>query len=225
MNDTPRPAISASSRVALAIAALALLLAAASVIYTARREAIREAAVARLMTERNIINPADVAASLRVMKLITVQVTTSVRVEKKVESMLLGDAAVAVQTPVVVSYGTDLASLADDGVRLETAGDKTILRVTVPRPTRQAVEVFADAQTTTVNRSWRRFVWWSPDDEVNAAKAQIPLEARALELLPTDRAKIEADTREQVRRLVQAITGTRSDVIVDFTPEGPLLSP
>lgn len=216
MNDTPRPAISPSSRIALAIAALALLLAAASVIYTARREAVREAAVARLMTERNIINPADVAASLRVMKLITVQINTSVRVERKVESMLLGDANVAVQTPVVVSYGTDLSALADDGVRLETAGNRTIIRVTIPRPTRQAVEVFADAQATTVNRSWRRFVWWSGDDQVNAAKAQIPLEARALELLPTDRAKVEADTREQVRRLVQAIAGSRGEVIVDF---------
>ncbi len=216
MNDTPRSAISPSSRIAFAIAALALLLAFASVIYTARRDAVRQAAVARLMTERNIINPADVAASLRVMKLITVQINTSVRVERKVESMILGDASVAVQTPVVVSYGTDLSTLTDNGVRLETAGNKTIIRVTIPRPTRQAVEVFADAQQTTVNKGWRRFVWWSGDDEANAAKAQIPLEARALELLPTDRAKIEADTRAQVRRLVQAIAGSRDEVIVDF---------
>ncbi|MFN7315012.1 MAG: DUF4230 domain-containing protein [Phycisphaerae bacterium] len=216
MQDNARPIFSASTRIAFAIAALALLLAFASVIYTARRESIRDAAVARLMTERNVINPADVAARLRVMKLITVQITTSVRVEKKVESMILGDATVAVQTPVVVSYGTDLSSLANDGVRIDKQGDTTIIRVTIPRPTRQAVEVFADAQQTTVNKGWRRFVWWSGDDEANAAKAQIPLEARALELLPADREKIEADTREQVRRLVEALTGSQGEVIVDF---------
>lgn len=216
MPDNARPIFSASTRITLAIAAFALLLAFASVIYTARREGIRDAAVARLMTERNVINPADVAARLRVMKLITVQITTSVRVEKKVESMLLGDATVAVQTPVVVSYGTDLSSLAEDGVRIDKQGERAIIRVRVPQPARMAVEVFADAQQTTINKSWRRFVWWSADDEVNAAKAQIPLEARALELLPTDRAKVEEDTRQQLSRLIEAITGFDADVIVEF---------
>lgn len=202
--------------IAATIAIIATLLAIASLVYTIRRERTREAAVARLMTERNTINPADVAASLRTLKLITVQITTSVRVEKKVESMLLGDANIAVQTPVVVSYGTDLSQLAADGIRIETVGDKKIIRVKVPAPTRQAVEIFAEAQQATVQKNWRRYVWWTGSDELSEAKAQVPLEARALELLPADRKKIEDDTREQVRRLIEALVSSQGQVIVEF---------
>ncbi|HLP85836.1 MAG TPA: DUF4230 domain-containing protein [Phycisphaerales bacterium] len=216
MQNATQISSSGATRLAIVAAVIAMLLAAASLVYTVRRERVREAAVARLMTERNIINPADVAKSVRTLKLITVQVPTSVRVETKVESMLLGDASVAVQTPVVVSYGIDLTNLADTGVRVEDVGERTIIRVKVPKPQRQAVEIFAESQQTSVQKGWRRYVWWTGEEELTQAKAQVPIEARALELLPKDREKIEADSREQVRRLVQAIVGSRGDVEVEF---------
>jgi hypothetical protein len=175
------------------------------------RDRAREERVAALMTQRNTIDPEAVARAVRTMKLVTVQINTAVRIEKKVDSFFFGEGKAKVQVPVVASYATDLSKMRGSGIEVSRAADRATIRVRIPRPTRLAVEIFAEGETSDVEKNWRRIVWWSGEDELDKARLEVPAEARALELLPVHRLKVENDTREQVARLIRMIVAGDPD--------------
>jgi hypothetical protein len=175
------------------------------------RDRAREERVAALMTQRNTIDPEAVARAVRTMKLVTVQINTAVRIEKTVDSFFFGEGKAKVQVPVVASYATDLSKMHASGIQVSRSADRAIVKVRIPRPARLAVEIFAEAETTDVERSWRRFVWWSGESQLDEARLQVPEEARALELLTVHRLKVENDTREQVARLIRMIVAGDPD--------------
>ncbi len=184
----------------------------ASVVWMVLRDRAREQRVSALMTQRNAIDPEAVARAVRTMKLITVQITSSIRVEKKIESMFFGEGKASIQTPVVASYGSDLSKMRSDGIRIINEGTRARILVRIPRPVRIAVEVFAEGERSELEKSWRRYAWWSGREQLDQARLEVPGEARALELMPIHRLKVENDTREQMAQLIRMIVGgTSSD--------------
>jgi hypothetical protein len=175
------------------------------------RDRAREERVAALMTQRNAIDAEAVARAVRTMKLVTVQINTAVRIEKKVDSFFFGEGKASVHVPVVASYATDLTKMKASGIRVsegasgDAGGGVAKVSVRIPRPTRLAVEIFVEGETTDVAKSWRRFAWWSGESQLDEARLEVPAEARALELMPVHRLKVESDTREQVARLIRMI--------------------
>lgn len=206
--------------------AVCLAIVIAAVVWTLVRDHKREQRLALLMTQKSMIDPAAVAAAARTMKLITVQVTTRVRVEKTTDSFIFGEGKTAVETPVVVNFGTDLSKLQSEGIEVLGAGKGARVLVRVPRPTCVGVSVIADASTTNVEKSWRRLGWWSGDSQLNEAKLEAFNEANRLRmqpiqnsLSPADREKVENMTREQTQRLIKVIVGEGIDVDVMFDDE------
>ncbi len=206
--------------------ALCLIATIATIVWSLIRDHKREQRMALLTTKNAIIDPAAVAAAARTMKLITVQVATKVRVEKNVDSILFGEGKTAVETPVVVNFGTDLSKLESKGVEVLGAGEGARVLVRVPRPTCVGVSVIGDATTTSVEKSWRRLGWWSGDSQMKDAKLEAFNEANRLRMQPIeksltqdDRKKVESMTREQMATLIKVIVGEGIDVEVRFEGE------
>lgn len=206
--------------------AVCLIASVGTVVWSLVRDHKREQFMALMATKNAVIDPAAVAASARTMKLITVQVTTKVRVEKNVDSFLFGEGKTAVETPVVVNFGSDLSKLKSEGVEVMGAGEGARVRVRIPRPTCVGVSVIADASTTSVEKSWRRMGWWSGDSQMKDAKLEAFNQANRLRmqpvqnsLTPADREKIETMTREQMTTLIKVIVGEGIDVEVKFEDE------
>ncbi len=205
---------------------LCLAVTIAFVTWSLIRDHRREQRMALLMTQRAVIDPAAVAAAARTMKLITVQVTTKVRVEKNVDSFFFGEGKTAVETPVVVNFGTDLSKLESKGVEVLGAGEGARVRVRIPRPTCVGLSVIGDATTTSVEKNWRRFGWWSGESQVKDAKLEafdqanrIRMQPIEKSLTPADLDKVHTMTREQMATLIKVIVGEGIDVEVKFDDE------
>lgn len=149
---------------------------------------------------------AEVTAAVRAMKLVTVEIDTKVRVERTHESWR-GDVTAAIEVPVRLHFGTDLGTLADDGVTFHAHPAPGVYRVRIPRARRLATEVFSGLESIAVRTGWMRLRSRSGEYYLGLARKEAADEARELMLLPEDARRVAEVTREQVARLVGSIVG------------------
>jgi hypothetical protein len=161
--------------------------------------------------------PAEVARAVRALKLVSVELDTKVKVERG-EASWRGDVKALVEVPVRLHYGVDLSSMDVSRVSLSQVGAPggALYVVRLPRPTRLATEVFSEREQAEVETGWLRMRSRSGEYYLGQARRDAPKEARELHLLPQDQEKVESLTREQVERLVRAVVGEGTGVLVQF---------
>lgn len=163
---------------------------------------------------------ADVASALATMKLITVEIDTSVTVERS-DYAWRGDVSAKLTVPVRLSYGTDLSRLSVTSVAFSPIDDGLYI-VRVPAPTRIATEVFSEREQADVQTGGLRLRSRAGEYYLGLARRDAPGAARELVLRPEDAAHVAKVTREQVESLVRSIAGSGARVLVEFddTPGG-----
>ncbi len=157
-----------------------------------------------------------IATRIAAMKLVTVELRTHVHSEVT-QSGLFGGVAAAVTIPVRLLYGTDLARIDPTRVRLGPDGGVCVVRV--PPPARIAVELDTFSEVASVERSW--LAAWNKSGELSLAeaRARAMLDAQRITPQQSERTDIRLRTREQVAKLVSAIIGERTVVVVRFEDE------
>lgn len=187
----------------------------------AGRAKVREASIAALARVRQ---PAEVVRAVRTMKLVTVQLDTSVHVERGEESWR-GDVKATLTAPVRLHFGTDLTNL-DISRVVHTAtlaglsdAPAGAYILTLPVPERVATEVFTEREATDVEAGWLRMRTRSGEYYLGLARRDAPEQARDLVLLPHDQTFVREATREQVAALVKAVVGDDAAVRVLFEDE------
>lgn len=165
---------------------------------------------------------AEVASALRTLRLIAVEIDTSVTVEKS-DFSWRGDVSAKVTVPVRISFGTDLSSMSVTSISHSSllgtgprGGPSAGYVVRVPRPTRIATEVFSEQEKAEVEAGGLRLRSRAGEYYLGLARRDAGPAARELVLLPADAAKVEDVTREQVEKLVRTITGEATPVRVIF---------
>ncbi|MDX2131901.1 MAG: DUF4230 domain-containing protein [Planctomycetota bacterium] len=147
--------------------------------------------------------PADVARAMRAMKLVTVEIDTTVSVRRG-DTSWRGDVAASVEVPVRLAYGTDLSGLAGDAVGVSVF-DGLVVRI--PPPQRVATEVFPERERTEVETGWLRMRSRAGEYYLGLARRDAAQAAREMTLRPEDQARVERVTVEQVTALVKSIVG------------------
>jgi hypothetical protein len=155
-----------------------------------------------------------VARVLRSLKLVTVEITTSIDAQS-VDQSWRGDVLARVRAPVKLYYGVDLARLDEHAVRQNPLTGGIELRV--PTPTRLAVEVFGQNERTNVRVGGLRLRDVAGEYHLGLARAGLYERARALVLSDEQQRALEHTTREQVAALLRAIVGERALIRVDLT--------
>lgn len=157
-------------------------------------------------------SPEELARLIRAMKLVTVEIQTTVRSEVS-DSSWRGDVAATVAAPARLLYGCDLSTLGADE---DTAGRGAWLRpnllsggytVRVPRPRRIASEVYGELERTNVSVGWGRFRDLAGEQQLGLARAALQQQARKMPLTPEQREEMERTTREQLGALVRGFAG------------------
>jgi len=157
---------------------------------------------------------AEVATALAAMKLISVEIDTSVTVERG-DASWRGDVSAKVTVPVRLAYGTDLSKMTARSVAfsgLLPGGGAYVVRV--PRPVRLATEVYSEREKAEVQAGGLRLRSRAGEYYLGLARRDAAPTARELVLLPEDAARVERVTREQVEKLVRTIAGPEAKVSV-----------
>jgi hypothetical protein len=171
---------------------------------------------------------AEVAEAVRTMKLVTVQVESSVSVTAKDESWR-GDVEATIRVPVRLFYGTDLSTARVEAMPLATlvkddgspggagagaARVRYIVRVAAPK--RVATEVFGEIEESTVNAGWMRFKAMAGQYYLGLARKMAGDEARRMVLKDEDQQMVIDETRARVEALARLFGGPGSEVTVVF---------
>lgn len=159
----------------------------------------------------------DVAAALVAMKLITVEIDTSVTVQRG-DRNWRGSIQATVNVPVRLRYGTDLSRLTSKQIVFSPiAEDRSgLLVIEIPKPTLLGTEIFAENEHVEVDAAGLRFRSMSGEYYLGLARRDVAEAARALKLTAADAEKVEAMTRQQMNALVSRIAGDTVHVIVRF---------
>lgn len=153
------------------------------------------------------------AQTLRALKLITVEINTTVSTESADESWR-GDVLASVRAPVTLYYGVDLAALsAGDLSRSPLSGEWTIR---VPAPRRLATEVRGTDEQLQVKVTGLRLRDVAGEYHLGLARMRLHQRASRMTLSPEDREHLEHATQEQVQTLVRLLSGTTAAVNVEF---------
>ncbi|MBL8763524.1 MAG: DUF4230 domain-containing protein [Phycisphaerae bacterium] len=158
---------------------------------------------------------AEVQRSVRALKLVTVELDTRVTAETTDQSWR-GDVSARVSAPARFYYGTDLAGLEVESLRVGPLLESYAVRV--PPPRRLAVEVFSGTEESDVKTGWLRLRSRAGEYYLGQARKGLHEAARATPLHEEDRARIRAATEEQIVLLVRALAGRPVNVRVTFDP-------
>jgi hypothetical protein len=161
---------------------------------------------------------ARVLGSIRRLKLVTVELASHANAQSGEESWR-GDVRASVDAPVKLHYGTDLARLRADGVRVGPLGNSWV--ITVPAPERVATEVFGEREQTDVRVGWMRSRAVAGEKHLGLARRDLYDAARRLALSQDQMERVRGQTREQVALLVRSIVGPWANVSVRFEDEAP----
>jgi len=156
---------------------------------------------------------AEVTSAVAAMKLVTVQIDTKVRVQRGEESWR-GGVRAAIEMPVRLSYGVNLAGL--DVSRLGWSPVAMAYVITLPAPTRIATQLMGERVPAELEVGWLRLRSRAGEYYISQARKDAPGAAMALELLPADAERVELTTRNQVRALVRSLVGQDVSVVVRF---------
>jgi hypothetical protein len=189
------------------------------------RAVIDEARALVANTARQSVDPQHVLTLARSMKLVTVELTTSMTVQRSAESWR-GGVSASVQTPVRLHYGVDLSTLTRESIAIGSPVDGVgVLVVRIARPTRIAAEIIAGEEVTSVDVGWARTRSRAGEYYLGLARRDMPEELQKLALTPTQKAKIEAETLSRVRELITEIVGANIKVLVRYDADPPAPSP
>jgi hypothetical protein len=155
---------------------------------------------------------AEVASAVREMKLVTVEVNTSVESSAE-DASWRGDVNARVCAPVRLLYGTDLSKLEIGSLALSPATGAYLVRIPVPE--RIATEVCTE-QDPEVQVGWMRLRSRAGEYYLGLARRDLYQRACELALSPEDAAMVRRTTREQVEAMVRKIVGAKTPVTVTF---------
>ena len=211
---TPTPRSASPLRPAALAAAIFVSLAA--VLRWQQDRVASPAALAAHLDSRGDLRPAaEVAALVRAMKLVTVQIDTTVAATRSHESWR-GDVHATVRAPARLFYGADLSAIPEGAVRASTLFNSYIIRV--PRPRLIAAEVYTERDEAEVAAGWLRLRSRAGEYYLGQARRSLSEQARGIVLSPEDAELVEEATRDQIRALVRGLVGDAA-VIVLFDDE------
>lgn len=178
-----------------------------------------------LVVPARVDNPAPrpiaaVTSALRSMKLVTVELDTTVSVERG-DTSWRGDVSAKLTVPVRLSYGTDLSKMTAESIGFSSLapgqlGSLGYYVVRVPRPSRIATQTFSEQEQAEVHAGGMRLRTRAGEYYLGLARRDASPAARDLGLDPEDAIKVEETTREQVEQLVRTIVGKDAGVRVVF---------
>ena len=205
-----------SGTILLAILAFATF-AAVYVINRAREvAATTEALAVAAATAAERVDPIQVLSLTRSMKLVTVEVVSSITV-KRADDSWRGDIEASVNTPVRLHYGIDLSNLRPESIAIGSPiGGVGVLVVRVPRPARLAAEIIAGEEVTSVDVGWARTRSRAGEYYLGLARRDLPEELQKLTLSPTQQAQVERESLERVHELITQIVGGNIKVVVGY---------
>lgn len=216
---TNRPPAAARLRSAavLGVVALAVFIALAAYMRSLERGAISGAGVDEQFTPTGQLRrAAEVAASVKSLKLVTVEISTRVSATSGDESWR-GEARATVNAPVRLLYGTDLSAIRVNSVSLSPLLNSCVVRV--PRPERIATEVYSEDEDNTVHVGWLRFRTRAGEFHLGQARKGLHEQAREMALSAQEAERVREETRSQVAELLRKALGRKTDVIVFFDDE------
>lgn len=163
--------------------------------------------------------PALLAATLRDLRLVTVRIDHLVTTSAA-SSSWRGGVLASVSANATTLFGVDLSRLADSDISVNPLTGAVSIRV--PEPARIATEITtpADQQSTKVDVGWARLRDISGEYYLGLARARLHEAAREQLLSDDQRAQVRALSREQLARLVRALTPDHADADITFTPAG-----
>jgi|GEM_PF-4433812 len=156
------------------------------------------------------------AAGIRTLKLVTVELSVEVQTEAT-ETSIFGSVSAKLVAPALLRFGSDLSGLSASGISFSPIHKMFV--VTVPPPTRISAEAlgqFAKASVTTTGLRSR-----PSDGERLLGELRRDLQLRASQTAPTP-AQLDAirnDTRTQIEALVSKVVGKGQGVRVRFADE------
>lgn len=207
-----RPA--AGGALLLGALAAAIFLSLAAVLRWQQDRVVSAAAIAEQLDAAGNLRPAaEIASLVRAMKLVTVQIDTTVSA-KRVHESWRGDVEATVRAPARLFYGTDLSNLAEGAVRASPLLNSYILRL--PRPRCIATEVYTEQDEAEVTAGWLRLRSRAGEYYLGQARRSLAEEARRVVLAPEDAELVEQATREQIVALVRGLVGKDRAVTVVF---------
>lgn len=156
---------------------------------------------------------AEVTSAIATMKLITVEIDTTVKVERGEESWR-GNVLASIQVPVRLSYGIDLSGMEVSKLAWSPAARAYV--ITVPSPVRIATQIFSEKAPPQVQVGWLRLRSQAGEYFLGQARKDAPVVASSVELLPADAMKVEELTQQQLAAMVRTIVGTEVGVVVRF---------
>ncbi len=159
---------------------------------------------------------AEVARAVRSLKLVTVEIDTTVWCESA-DRGWRGDVVARVEAPARLVYATDLASL--DAARVWVSPVSGVYTLRVPRPSRVATEVFAERERASVSTGWLRLRSRAGEYHLGLARKRLGEHARAMSLTHEDAIKVAEATRAQVREMARKVIGDGPAIIVVFDDE------
>jgi len=175
------------------------------------------------LSETNTVPAAHVAAALSTMKLVTVEIDTTVNVQRGDDNWR-GTVTAQVSVPVRLHFGTDLAGLQAAHIGVGPLGPTHGLVVTVPKPTRLATDVFSEHETTAIEAGGLRLRSRAGEYYLGIARRDAAEAARNMVLAPDDAIEVERRTAKQVETVVRTIVGRDVPVAVRFTDVLPSTS-
>jgi hypothetical protein len=158
---------------------------------------------------------AEVASAVAAMKLVTVEIDTTVKIERGNESWR-GNVLASIDVPVRLSYGVDLSTMTIDSLAWSPTQDAYVIGVAAP--IRVATQIFSERAPPQVQLGWLRLRSVAGEYFLSQARKDAPVVAASLELLPQDALKVETTSKEQLKALVQKIVGKDVGVIIQFRP-------
>ncbi len=189
------------------------LSAALSLYLRSSQEQAERAGAAAAEQARRSADGLAVAQVLRALKLVTVEVRSSVA-SSSIDASWRGDVLAKVRAPVVYYYGVDLSSLSGEHIRIGSLTGEMTIRV--PRPTRLATEVLGGDEQADVRVSWTRFREVAGEYHLGLARAGLYERARRTLLTAQETGRMEETTRAQIVALVGAICGPGIRATVEF---------
>lgn len=198
----------------VAVCALALFAGLSAYLRSVERSVVGAGALSSQLDRDGSLRPlASVRSAVRAMKLVTVEIDTTVTAQAEDESWR-GDVSATLKAPARLYYGTDLSGVADSAVSFSPVLSEYVVRV--GRPMRIATEVFAEESRPEVQTGWLRLRSRAGEYYLGLARKDLTDRGRAMALSPEESEKVESATREQIAGLVRAIAGRDARVVVVF---------
>lgn len=198
----------------------AILLAAAGFAALLRFQQSQALAEASTIADNSrLVSGAAVQAALSSMKLVTVEIDTTVQVRRGDDNWR-GTVSAEVNVPVRLFYGTDLAGL-HSNVNVGPLGPMQGVSVHIPRPKRIATEVFSEQESTAIAAGGLRLRSRAGEYYLGLARRDAATAAREMVLAPDDAREVERRTAAQVESVIRKIVGDRVPVSVRFIDAEP----